>query len=103
MEDKRTKGRKKKKNFRKGKKEVVEEPEVEPEHIEEEEVIEEDEEQQEQEDQEEAYKRELIETIVTELELSEGDVLEEYEQFFKEYPDGEITKARFMQEHKVWL
>ena len=97
MEEKRLKKRGKN-NFRKNRKEAVEEIEVEIESIVEEEIIEVPDEPEEEED---TSKQDMIDTIATQLEMTEEDVLQEYEQFYQKYPEGEISKAMFIEENMV--
>ena len=97
MEEKKSK-KKGKNNFRKNRKEAVVEIEVEIESIVEEEIIEEPDEPEEEED---TSKQDMIDTIATQLEMTQEDVLQEYEQFYQKYPKGEISKAMFIEENMV--
>ena len=103
MEDRRSRHKKaSKRNFRKIKKEPIEEKEPEIENIVEEDDVEEQEREKERiEEQKAAFKKAMIETIAAQLTRTEEDVLEEYEKFYQRNPDGEIPKETFMEENKV--
>ena len=95
MEAKRSTKKKRRKNFRKNRKRAVavEEVEAEIETTVEEEIIEEPE--------EDTFKNDLIDTLATQLEINQEEVLREYEKFYLTYPEGEISKAIFIEENKV--
>ena len=97
MEVKRSTKKKGRKNFRKNRKRatVVEEEEVEIIDVEEE-IIEEPEVEE-----EDTFKNDLIDTLATQLEINQEEVLREYEKFYQTYPEGEIPKAVFIEENKV--
>ena len=97
MEVKRSTKKKGRKNFRKNRKRatVVEEEEVEIVDVEEE-IIEEPEVEE-----VDTFKNDLIDTLATQLEINQEEVLREYEKFYLTYPEGEISKAIFIEENKV--
>ena len=96
MEVKRSTKKKGRKNFRKNRKRaVVEEEEVEIVDVEEE-IIEEPEVEE-----EDTFKNDLIDTLATQLKINQEEVLREYEKFYQTYPEGEISKAIFIEENKV--
>ena len=97
MEVKRSTKKKGRKNFRKNRKRatVVEEEEVEIVDVEEE-IIEEPEVEE-----VDTLKNDLIDTLATQLEINQEEVLREYEKFYQTYPEGEISKAIFIEENKV--
>ena len=100
--NKRSKARKGKRSFRKMKKTPVEEENVN-------EVIEEEEEKEPEsmddlidiEAEDEDFKKEMIECISTQINLPENEVYDEYDKFHEIYPDGEISKEKFLSEHEV--
>ena len=97
MEAKRSTKKKGRKNFRKNRKRAVavEEVEAEIETTVEEEIIEEPEEE------EDTFKKDLIDTLATQLQINQEDVLQDYEKFYLTYSEGEISKVIFIEENKV--
>ena len=98
MEAKRSTKKKGRKNFRKNRKRAVavEEVEAEIETTVEEEIIEEPEEEE-----EDTFKKDLIDTLATQLQINQEEVLQEYEKFYLTYSEGEISKVIFIEENKV--